>query len=169
MKSHCRIRPAIKRNSTKKIRSRLLRTRFPYGARCTAAIVVHIVMALLGLIRMKRLLLRRHPLHQFLNPIERSLIGDPRPQTLVMLDLAVEFDAPVTHSDPPFLGREKRPLSLLRLSGSFVSTHRALFDQSIANLVVLRRDTDPPRSDHRRSDRSPGSGHCDFRLAIRVE
>jgi hypothetical protein len=35
----------------------------------------HLNAALLLLIRMKRRLLRLHPLYQFLNPIEHSLIG----------------------------------------------------------------------------------------------
>jgi hypothetical protein len=37
-------------------------------------------------------LLRVHLLYQFFDPIKCRLIGDPRRQAAVMLDLAVEFD-----------------------------------------------------------------------------
>jgi hypothetical protein len=50
----------------------------------------------------KRNLLDLRPLYQFPDPIEQSLIGEPGRQTLVMRDLAVEFDTPVTHCIPPF-------------------------------------------------------------------
>jgi hypothetical protein len=50
--------------------------------------------ALLRLIRVKCRLLGLHPLYQFLDPVKRSLIGDSGHQTAVMLDLAVQFDAP---------------------------------------------------------------------------
>jgi hypothetical protein len=81
----------------------------------------------------KRSLLHLRLLYQFFDPIEHSLIGNSGRHTLVMLDLAVEFDAPVTHPFRLFLGREKRPLILLRLNGSFVSTHRALSDQALCS------------------------------------
>jgi hypothetical protein len=41
----------------------------------------------------KRSLLGNHPFYQFLDPIKHSLIGDFGRHMLVMLDLAVEFDA----------------------------------------------------------------------------
>jgi hypothetical protein len=47
-------------------------------------------------------LLDLRPLAQFPDPIEQTLIGDSGRQALVVRDLAVEFDAPVTHSIPPF-------------------------------------------------------------------
>jgi hypothetical protein len=47
----------------------------------------------------KRGLLRLHPLDQFLDPIEGALVCNRRRQALVMLDLAVEFDALVTHGN----------------------------------------------------------------------
>lgn len=50
----------------------------------------------------KRSLLNLRPLYQFPDPIEQSPIGEFGGQTMVMLDLAVEFDALVTHSNPPF-------------------------------------------------------------------
>jgi hypothetical protein len=53
--------------------------------------------ALLCLLRVKCCLLGLHPLYQFLDPIKRSLIGNSGRHVLVMLDLAVEFDALVTH------------------------------------------------------------------------
>jgi hypothetical protein len=49
------------------------------------------------LLRVKRCLLGLHPLYQFLDPIKRSLIGNSGRHVLVMLDLAVEFDALLTH------------------------------------------------------------------------
>jgi hypothetical protein len=49
------------------------------------------------LLGVKRWLLGLHALYQFLDPIKRSLIGDPGWHSLVMLDLAVEFDALLTH------------------------------------------------------------------------
>jgi hypothetical protein len=58
--------------------------------------------ALLRSLRVKQRLLVLRPLYQFLDPIEQTLIGESGPQTLVMRDLAVEFDALVTHSIPPF-------------------------------------------------------------------
>jgi hypothetical protein len=42
------------------------------------------------------------PLYQSPDPIEQSLIDESGRQTMVMVDLAVKFDAPVTHSIPPF-------------------------------------------------------------------
>jgi hypothetical protein len=53
--------------------------------------------ALLRLLRMKRHLLGLRPFDQFLDPIEHSLIGVSGRHSLVMLDLAVEFDALLTH------------------------------------------------------------------------
>jgi hypothetical protein len=53
--------------------------------------------ALLCLLRVKCCLLGLHPLYQLLDPIKRSLIGNSGRHVLVMLDLAVEFDALVTH------------------------------------------------------------------------
>jgi hypothetical protein len=76
----------------------------------------HYEAALLRLIRVKGSLLDFRPLYQFPDPTEQTLIGESRRQTMVMLYLLVEFDAPVTHSISPFLGREKRrsPVILLQ-------------------------------------------------------
>jgi hypothetical protein len=49
---------------------------------------------------MKRGFLCLHPRYQFFDPIKGELIGDPGRQALVMLDLAVEFDALVTPRNP---------------------------------------------------------------------
>jgi hypothetical protein len=49
-----------------------------------------------------------HPFYQFPDPIGHSLIRDPERHALVMLDLAVEFDALVTHCLPALLFRRKR-------------------------------------------------------------
>jgi hypothetical protein len=60
----------------------------------------------------KRRLLGFRPLYQFPDPIEHSLIGDSGRHALVMLDLAVEFDALLTHQ--LFLSSKKtdqRPIS----------------------------------------------------------
>jgi hypothetical protein len=46
---------------------------------------------------MERSLLGLHPLYQFLDPVECLLIRDAGRHVLVMLDLAVEFDALLTH------------------------------------------------------------------------
>ena len=48
-------------------------------------------------IRVKCRLLCLRPLDQFPDSTEQSLIGESGRQTMVMLDLAVEFDAPLTH------------------------------------------------------------------------
>jgi hypothetical protein len=56
--------------------------------------------ALLFLLGMKRGFLCLNPRYQLFDPIKGGLIGDPVRQALVMLDLAVEFDALVTHSNP---------------------------------------------------------------------
>jgi hypothetical protein len=104
MKNRCRIRRAIRCNSSK------ISPRFPEGRSLTArgvhpasaAIVVSIVMALLRLIRVKCSLLDLRLLYQFSDPTEQRLIRESGRQTMVMLDLLVEFDAPVTHSISPF-------------------------------------------------------------------
>ena len=49
------------------------------------------------MLRVKRHLLGLRPFDQFLDPIEHSMIGDSGRHALVMRDLAVEFDALVTH------------------------------------------------------------------------
>jgi hypothetical protein len=51
---------------------------------------------------MKRRLLSLHPLYQSLDRVKRRLIAGSEYHALVVLDLAVEFDAPVTHCIPPF-------------------------------------------------------------------
>jgi hypothetical protein len=55
------------------------------------------------LLRVERSLLGLHLLYQFLNPIKEIRIGDSGRHALVMLDLAVEFDALVTHFPVPHL------------------------------------------------------------------
>jgi hypothetical protein len=57
---------------------------------------------------MKRQLLSLHPLNQFLDPINRWLICKPGRQETMVLDLAVEFDALVTHGSP-FQAGDARP------------------------------------------------------------
>jgi hypothetical protein len=49
------------------------------------------------LVGMKRGPFSFHPFDQFPDTIKHSLIHDPERHALVMLDLAVEFDALVTH------------------------------------------------------------------------
>jgi hypothetical protein len=56
------------------------------------------------LLQMKHNLPSLHPLYQFLDPIKRSLIGDPGCHVLVMLDLLVDLNALLTHC--PLLRRE---------------------------------------------------------------
>jgi hypothetical protein len=43
------------------------------------------------------------------DPINGALIGDPGRQALVMLDLAVEFDALVTHRNPAQIVKRSNP------------------------------------------------------------
>jgi len=79
--------------------------------------------SLLCLFWMKRRLLGLHSLDQFLDPIKHSLISDSGRHALVMLNLAVEFDALVTHFSVPH-PRVAVPVWLLlirRRSGRFVS------------------------------------------------
>jgi hypothetical protein len=54
------------------------------------------------LVGMKRGPFSFHPFDQFPDTIKHSLIRDPERHALVMLDLAVEFDALVTHCLPAF-------------------------------------------------------------------
>jgi hypothetical protein len=79
------------------------------------------------LIRVKCSLLDLRPLYQFSDPIEQSLIGESRRQTMVMLDPAVEFDAPVTHFIPPFFMPGRNDVLL-----SFYYDRAAVLFQSIA-------------------------------------
>jgi hypothetical protein len=55
------------------------------------------------LLRVERRLLGVRPFYQFLDPIKHSLIGDSGRHALVMRDLAVEFDALLTHCLVPHL------------------------------------------------------------------
>jgi hypothetical protein len=138
-------------------------------------------MALLRLLRVKRSLLDLRSLYQFLDPIEQSLIGESGRQTLVMRDLAVEFDAPVTHCIPPlFLGRgNNATCHLLRRKRQFcfnaprhflatvatasginksISHHRRVNNphrQAVAGFIDLRCDTWRRDHNHRRCDRWP--------------
>jgi hypothetical protein len=64
--------------------------------------------ALLLFFGVKRSLLRLHLLYQFLDPIEHSLIGDSGRDAMVMLDLAVEFGALVTHCNSAFTRGQPR-------------------------------------------------------------
>jgi hypothetical protein len=57
--------------------------------------------ASLRLLWMKRQLLSLHPLNQSLDPINRWLICEPGRQETMVLDLAVKFDALVTHRALP--------------------------------------------------------------------
>jgi hypothetical protein len=85
--------------------------------------------ALLRSLRVKQRLLVLRPLYQFLDPIEQTLIGESGPQTLVMRDLAVEFDALVTHSIPPLCeaGRNDVLLSFDYDGGAVLFQCTALF------------------------------------------
>jgi hypothetical protein len=58
--------------------------------------------ALLLLLRMKRDLLSLHLLDQSLDSIKHCLIGDAGRHETVMLDLAVEFGALLTHGNSAF-------------------------------------------------------------------
>jgi len=51
----------------------------------------------------KHSLLSFHPLDQFLDPIKHSLIGYSGRHALVMLDLAINFDALITHRSVTFV------------------------------------------------------------------
>jgi hypothetical protein len=52
----------------------------------------------------KRCLLGLHPIYQFLDPVEHSWIGDSGSHTLVMVDLAIDLDALLTHCFRPLSG-----------------------------------------------------------------
>jgi hypothetical protein len=70
--------------------------------------------ALLLLLGMERSLLSLHPLNQFLDPIKHRLVGDAGRHVPVMLDLAVEFDALVTHGTHlKVTGGKQRPPAIL--------------------------------------------------------
>jgi hypothetical protein len=106
-------------------------------------------------------LLDLRPLYQSPDPIEQSLIGESGRQT--MLDLAVEFDAPVTHSIPPFSRSGKTtfachfttterqfsfnaPRSIESGFNESASHQRRLSNrhrQALANLMHLCRKTNP--------------------------
>jgi hypothetical protein len=45
---------------------------------------------------------RPQALYQFLDPVNRGLVGDAGRQAPVMLDLAVDLDAPITHCNSAF-------------------------------------------------------------------
>jgi len=64
------------------------------------------------LLGMKRRLLNLHLLYQFPDPIKHSLIGYSGRNTPILLDLAVEFDAPFTHCIQPFRREQHGHLSL---------------------------------------------------------
>jgi hypothetical protein len=111
----------------------------------------------------KCILLDLRPLDQFLDPIEQTLIGDSGLQSLVMRDLAVEFDAPATHAFRPFFRQGETTSSshfttterqfsfnAPRSFGSgfyeAVSGQRRPSDrhrQAVADLVHLRRNVPP--------------------------
>jgi hypothetical protein len=55
------------------------------------------------LVGVKHSLLSFHPLDQFLDPIKHSLIGYSGRHALVMLDLAINFDALITHRSFAFV------------------------------------------------------------------
>jgi hypothetical protein len=121
------------------------------------------VRPLLRLIRVKCSLLDLRPLYQSPDPIEQSLIGESGRQTMVMLDLAVELDAPVTHSIPPFSRSGKTtfachfttterqfsfnaPRSIESGFNESASHQRRLSNrhrQALANLMHLCRNTGP--------------------------
>jgi hypothetical protein len=67
------------------------------------------VAALLFVLGVKRGFLCLHPRYQFFDPIKGVPIGDPGRHAFVMLDLAAEFDALVTHrnreTEQPSFGR----------------------------------------------------------------
>jgi hypothetical protein len=58
---------------------------------------------------MKRGFLCLHARYQFFDPIKGALIGDPGRKALLMLDLAVEFDALVTHRNPARIVKRSNP------------------------------------------------------------
>jgi hypothetical protein len=57
-------------------------------------------MALLLLLRVKRGLRSLHSLDQFLDPINRWLIGDSRRHDTIMVDLLFDLNAPLAHGLP---------------------------------------------------------------------
>jgi hypothetical protein len=64
---------------------------------------------LLLLLGMKLGFLCLHPRYQFLDPVKGGPIGDQGRHTLVMLDLAVEFDAFATHRNPAQFVKRSNP------------------------------------------------------------
>jgi hypothetical protein len=84
-------------------------------------------------------LLGLHPLNQLFDSIKHSLVGDAGRHMLVMLDLAVEFDALVAHFSVPRL--------------------RLLYDNEAVDLFISKRTTakdlagPEPRKDAERETR----------------
>jgi hypothetical protein len=85
----------------------------------------------------KRSLLHLRLLYQFFDPIEHSLIGNSGRHTLVMLDLAVEFDAPVTHSIPPFFRQRETTSHFTTIERQFCFNAPRSFGSG--SLLTLRR------------------------------
>jgi hypothetical protein len=69
--------------------------------------------SLLLAVRMERGLPGTHLRYQFLDPIKRGLIGDPRRQALVMLDLLVDLYALLTHCSTDLGQAGKQPGHLI--------------------------------------------------------
>jgi hypothetical protein len=70
---------------------------------------------------MKLQLLSLHPLDQSLDSIDRWLICEPGRQETIVLDLAVEFDALLTHGTHRCRAIPILPLSAgIRVAGQFV-------------------------------------------------
>jgi hypothetical protein len=123
------------------------------------------VRPLLRLIRVKCSLLDLRPLYQFPDPFEQSLIGESGREAVKMLDLLVEFDAPVTHSIPPLFGRPSHLSTTERqfcfngpgsfgsgycvscfdeaISGQGRPSDRHRHRQAVADLTHLRRNHSP--------------------------
>jgi hypothetical protein len=97
---------------------------------------------------MKHRLLSLDPLYQSLDRVKRRLIGGSGNHALVVLDLAVEFDAPVTHCIPPFLAmldQTRPPVILLRRKQQFCFNAPRHFWGNGRERITLQRTRIGPR------------------------
>jgi hypothetical protein len=87
-------------------------------------------------------LLALYPLYQFLNPIKSIRIGGSGRHALVMLDLAVEFDALVAHCSfhftASFFGKRSQGGSSFNEAESGQGRVSDRHRQGVADLVHLR-------------------------------
>jgi hypothetical protein len=85
---------------------------------------------------MERQLLSLHPLNQFLDAINRWLICYPGRQETMVLDLAVEFDALVTHGSIPL----REQITKSKPSSSSVRPIHPIFRKKIRPRIAPRPD-----------------------------